>query len=103
MKVKDSKEISALREVSPRTATAPAAPAGNPAEPGDRVSVDATASFSQAVEEAKRSSNVSRTAKLESLKQAIKQGQYQPNPQQIADRILDAAALNASLRAMLKR
>jgi flagellar biosynthesis anti-sigma factor FlgM len=104
MKVNDTKEIKPLREVGGKETVARTAARREAAAGEERVSVsDGAAEFRVAVEEAKRSAGQSRTARLEALKTAIKQGHYRPDAQRIADQILEEAELNASLRALLMK
>ncbi len=46
---------------------------------------------------------VDRAARVREIALAVKRGQYQPNPQQIAERIVDQAELEARLRALLSK
>lgn len=98
MKVQDPKGSAAVRDPQPAEKRAPRSTS---VEPDARVTTGGVAEFRAAVEAAKRHAALSRTTKLQNLESAIRSGGYQPNPQLIADRILEAAVLNAQLRAML--
>ena len=101
MKVKETNDIARVNEVSPRPAVA------RPAEPApgaqDKVSLPASREFKEAVESARRTAGATRSAEVAALEAAVKRGDYSVNPRAIAQRILDAAEVNASIMAMLKR
>ena len=101
MKVKETNDIARVNEVTPR------APVTKGAEvpPGtqDKVSLPASKEFKEAVDAAKRSAGATRSAEVAALEAAVKRGDYSINPRQIAQRILDAAEVNAQLTALLKR
>ena len=46
---------------------------------------------------------VDRGARIQEIAQAVKKGHYSPNPQQIAERIVDQAELEARLRSLLTK
>ena len=104
MKVHDTKDIKPLRESSVRE------PGGmdraarrEPLRAEERVDLQESTELRATVEEARRVAGLTRAADLESLKAAIKSGSYRPDPNRIANEILEAAAINASLRALLMR
>jgi anti-sigma28 factor (negative regulator of flagellin synthesis) len=101
VKVKEPNDIARVNEVSTRRV---ASRAGKPdAEAQDRVSLPASKEFKEGVESARRSLDGARTAEVAALEAAVKRGDYSINPRRIAQRILEAAELNASITAMLKR
>jgi len=70
----------------------------------DRVSTEQSARVAAAV--ADISSQVGagdRTAMLQAVETAVRQGTYQPDPARIAERILEQAELAARLQALLQR
>lgn len=101
MKVKEPNDIARVNEVSPRPAVS------RPGEPvpgtQDKVSLPASKEFKEAVDSARRAAGGTRAAEVAALEAAVKRGDYSVNPRQIAQRILDAAEVNAALMAMLKR
>ena len=100
MKIKDPSEIrrvDARRTPAAREAQAAATPAG------DKVSTDEQARLAAAVDAARSAAAGSRAVNLEAIQAAIRQGTFRPDPQRIADRILDDAEITAALQAMLKR
>lgn len=78
----------------------PAAPVEAATARPDRVTVDRGPS-AQIVADASSRASGSRVVRLRELEAAIKSGGYRPDPSQVADEILDAADIDARLRAML--
>jgi len=101
VKVKEPNDIARVNEVSSRPAVAK--PAEPPPEAQDKVSLPASREFKEAVDSARRLAGATRSAEVASLEAAVKRGDYSVNPRAIAQRILDAAEVNASIMAMLKR
>lgn len=97
MKVNDIKEVRELPEAAPVKPTKPVS------EAEDRVSTSASFELSQAVESARMELAGSRAVRVKELEAAVKQGLYRPDAKRLAEEILNAAELNARLRAMLKR
>ncbi len=101
MKVTDASQIRAL---NPAKAVDPGRPAS--AEPGgatDRVSTTESAKIDAAIAEASRGAAAARTQRLAAIEAAVKQGTYRPDPQRIAQEILDDAELAARLQALFTR
>jgi negative regulator of flagellin synthesis FlgM len=101
MKVKDASElrgIEANRPPEPKKAPAPATSAKS-----DKVSTGVKAQVEAAVEAAQKTLGNERTVRLEAIEAAVRQGAFKPDPQRIAQRILDDAELTAKLQALLKR
>ncbi len=99
MKVTDTSQIKAL------------AP-GKPAEPGktsiergaaDRVSTEDTARMVAAVAQAAQHASGARGAKLAAIEAEVRRGTYKPDPQQIAQQILDDAELAARLQVLFSK
>jgi hypothetical protein len=66
----------------------------------DRVTLDPNPSSLAVANAASRASGI-HAERLSQLATAIKAGTYHPDPSQVADQILDAAAIDAALRNML--
>ncbi|HTP24171.1 MAG TPA: flagellar biosynthesis anti-sigma factor FlgM [Anaeromyxobacteraceae bacterium] len=98
MKVTDTSQISALE--SGTLSEGGRAPAAQPSKTADRVSTDNSAKVAAAVAAVSGTAASGYTARLQSIEAAVKQGTYQPNPQEIAEQILDDAELAARLQAM---
>jgi len=96
MKVNDTKEI------SPVEASTPSRAAEGPTR-ADKVSLGKAKEVQEAVTEARARAGVDRAAAVEQVVNAVRNGQYQANARQIADRIMQAAELDAKLRAMLSK
>jgi negative regulator of flagellin synthesis FlgM len=64
----------------------------------DRVSVDAQAE--RMVQNVQSNLSSNRSARLKEVESAIKRGTYTPNAQRIAEQILQAAEIEARLRAL---
>ena len=93
MKIRD------LKEIGPLQAATKAAPHERTRE--DRVSLERTREVQATIQSAKLSAGAGRTAQLEALENAVRSGTYRPSAEQIADRILAAAELDARLRSLL--
>ena len=102
MKVKDASElrgVEASRPPEPKKKTeAPATSAAS-----DKVSNEAKAQVAAAAGAARQAVNEDRTVRLEQIKAAVAQGAFRPDPNRIAQRILDDAELTAKIQALLKR
>jgi flagellar biosynthesis anti-sigma factor FlgM len=68
----------------------------------ERVSTSQSAQIATVLESVKSNLPADRAARVRDIAAAVKKGQYQPDPQQIAEKIVDQAELEARLRAMLK-
>ena len=100
MKITDTSQVKALSPSKlPEPGRAPAAPR----DPGDRVSTDDSAKIAAAVAQASRSATAGRSVKLRSIEAAVRQGTYRPDPQRIAQEILNDAELAARLQAIFMK
>jgi negative regulator of flagellin synthesis FlgM len=98
MKVKETSSIPALpaggadvsRDVREKTA-----------RPPDRVSTEQTAKATAAIAAASRGDGAARAARLRSIEIAVQGGTYRPDPQRIAQQILDEAEIAARMQALL--
>jgi flagellar biosynthesis anti-sigma factor FlgM len=97
--VTDTKQITGLGQATP-----PEPSRAMPAErggAGDRVSTDDSAKLARAVLTASQAASAGRSAKLAAIEAAVRQGTYRPDPQRIAQEILDDAVVAARLQALL--
>ncbi|GAO04636.1 flagellar biosynthesis anti-sigma factor FlgM [Anaeromyxobacter sp. PSR-1] len=99
MKVNDAAEIrrvEAGRAAGSQRTREPGAPAA------DRVSTESLARLEAAAAAARGGAAKDRAVRLEAIEAAVRQGTFRPDPQRIAQRILDDAELTARLRALLQ-
>ncbi len=99
MKVTDAKQIGALAAGKPQQ---PARPRAGGPEGRDRVSTDDSNRVASAVEQASQGAGAARAAKLQDIEAAVRDGTYRPDPQRIAQQILDDAELAARLQALFQ-
>ncbi len=66
----------------------------------DRVSLDGSKQVEAVVQAVQSNMGVDRAARLQELETAIRQGSYQPDAGQLAERIVQAAEVDARLRAI---
>ncbi len=101
MKVTDASQIKALAPDKPLE------PGRKPASvregSGDRVSTDDSAKVAAAVAQASKTANAGRSAKLQAIEAAVRQGTYKPDPQRIAQEILNEAEVAARLQALFTK
>lgn len=102
MKVKD---VGETRRVDPsgaaesrRTRTD-----ASPVAADDKVTVESKDEVAAAVDAARQAAGQGRAVRLEEIEAAIRSGTFQPDPQRIAQRILDDAAVTVMLQSMMKR
>jgi anti-sigma28 factor (negative regulator of flagellin synthesis) len=69
----------------------------------DRVSVDEAAKLADQVQVARMRAGGARSARLSQIEAAVRGGHYRPDPGQIAEQILNAAEVDATLQALLRR
>jgi negative regulator of flagellin synthesis FlgM len=100
MKVTDTSLIKALAPGKPPEPTKTTA---SEREASDRVSTDDTARMVAAVAQAAQHATGARAEKLASIEAAVRQGTYKPDPQQIAQQILDDAELAARLQMLFSK
>jgi negative regulator of flagellin synthesis FlgM len=99
MKVTDASQIKALAPGKLPDITRPATAERG----GDRVSTTDSAKVATAVARASASAASARSSKLKAIEVAVRQGTYRPDPQRIAEQILDDAELAARLQALFKK
>lgn len=100
MKVKDTGAVRGVGASAPSEVRRKDAPA---ASAPSKVSTEATAQLDAAVLAARQVAVSGRANRLQAIEAAIKQGTFRPDPQQIAQRILDAAELAAELQAIFNK
>jgi negative regulator of flagellin synthesis FlgM len=102
MKVTDTNQIRSLdlnRQAEADRAQRPEKP-----DTEDRVTTEESARVAAAVAAATEHSGVGNRAEmLQSIEASVRQGTYKPDPNRIAQRILDEAELSARLQALLSR
>lgn len=91
--------IRELKQVAPVQASNVAAKQSPKAE--DRVTLERTRELKQAIDAAKLSAGGGRAAQLAALEASIKAGTLKPSAQQIAEKLLTAAEVDAQLRSLL--
>lgn len=94
MKVTDTSEIERFPP------SAPIAGRAERTEAEDRVSTHESAQVKAALAEARGAAASGHAAKLQAIATAVKAGTYRPDPQRIAQQILDEAELAAKLQAI---
>jgi negative regulator of flagellin synthesis FlgM len=67
----------------------------------DRVSTEQTARITAAISAASQGASSARAARLRNIEAAVQSGTYKPDPQRIAQQILDEAELSARVQALL--
>ena len=102
MKVTDTNNIGSIGAEQPSDSGRPAVPSSPTATP-DKVSMDSSAQLSAALASVQQGLGNTRSTRLASIEAAVRQGAIAPDPNRIAQQILDDAELTASLQAMLKR
>ena len=69
----------------------------------DKVSTEAKAQVDAAANAAREAVGNDRSVRLDAIEAAIRQGAFKPDPNRIAQRILEDAELTAKIQALLKR
>ena len=98
MKVTDTSEIKRFAPTTPSDGTRTGS-AERP-ETEDRVSTEESAQVKATVAAATRAAAGTHSAKLAAIAAAVTAGTYRPDPQRIAQQILDEAELAAKLQAL---
>jgi negative regulator of flagellin synthesis FlgM len=102
MKVKDASElrgIEANRPPEPKKKTE----STTSSAASDKVSNEVKAQVAAAADASRQQVGNDRAVRLEEIKAAVSRGAFQPDPNRIAQRILDDAELTAKIQALLKR
>jgi anti-sigma28 factor (negative regulator of flagellin synthesis) len=96
MRVEDKSSLKA-------TDAAPAKPAGDKTAvrpQADKVSIDGAKQVEAIVQAVQTNMGVDRNTRLQELEVAIRQGGYRPNAGQLAEKIVQAAEVDARLRVI---
>lgn len=101
MKIKDASNIDQLALVAGSKKQAKASTEVEERE--EKVSTTQSEEVAKAITTAQASTKASRAEVVAALATAVRQGTYKPDPQKIAQQILDDAEMIAKLQAMLKR
>ncbi|MCM2335047.1 MAG: flagellar biosynthesis anti-sigma factor FlgM [Anaeromyxobacteraceae bacterium] len=102
MKVKDASElrgIEANRPPEPKKKTESTTSSAS----SDKVSNEVKAQVAAAAAAARGQVGNDRSVRLEAIEAAVRQGAFKPDPNRIAQRILDDAELTAKIQALMKR
>ena len=103
MKISDSKNLSPIAAPSPAKDVAAPAAAQQSVRAEDRVTTGSAQELQRAVGEAETRANEAREARVAALAQAVERGEYSVNPDQVAERMLDASSLGGALRQLVGR
>lgn len=101
MKIKDSSEIKRVETAKPGDSRRAQAP--DPSRTADKVTTEARAAVDAAAAAARQALGANRSVRLEAIEAAVRQGSFKPDPQRIAQRILEDAELSAMLQSMLNK
>ncbi len=99
MRVKDASEIRRVDDKPSGSTSTQAAAVVAP----DKVSTGSSAQVVAASAAARSSLASDHGLRLEAIKEAVRSGTFKPDPQRIAQQILDDAELTAMLQTLLKR
>jgi negative regulator of flagellin synthesis FlgM len=102
MKVKDASELRGIEATRPPDPK-PAPARSSSATKTDKVSTGAKAQVESAVNAAQVAVGNDHSVRLEAIEAAVRQGAFKPDPQRIAQSILDDAELTAKLQALMQR
>jgi negative regulator of flagellin synthesis FlgM len=102
MKVQDASE---LRGIEANRPPEPKKESGrtSSASTSDKVSTEVKAQVEAAASAAQQAVVNDRPVRLQAIEAAIRQGAFKPDPNRIAQSILDDAELTAKIQALLKR
>lgn len=101
MKITNNQEIAPLQTATTGAASAKSEPAQEEKE--DRVTLERTKELKATIERAKVGAGGVRAAQLQALEASIRSGTFRTSPQQLAEKLLQAAEVDARLRALLNR
>lgn len=96
MRVEDKQSVKGAEPAPPRQA----GDRGSVVQP-DKVSVDAAKHVQAVVQAVQANLGVNRAARLQELENAIRRGGYQPDAGQLAEKIVQAAEIDARISAIL--
>lgn len=98
MKVEDNKPVKGVDRV-PTPSPSPEGGGRTPA-PTDKVSVEQSRAAATVVDSARKHVAQSRPQRLSQIEAAVRSGTYRPDPGRVAEEILNAAEVDAKLRAL---
>jgi len=99
MKVERTKELQPAEK--PDTRQGAQASKGEGSQGADRVTIEGR-QVAELLSSARQRAQSNRAARLSQLEGAIKTGAYQPDPGQLAEKLLSAAETDARLRALMR-
>jgi negative regulator of flagellin synthesis FlgM len=100
MRIKDASNIDQLTQVAGSKKQAKATSEAEDRE--EKVTTSQSDELARAIVTAQTTTNASRAQVVAALATAVRQGTYKPDPQKIAQQILEDAEIIAKLQAMLK-
>ncbi|MCU0700539.1 MAG: flagellar biosynthesis anti-sigma factor FlgM [Myxococcaceae bacterium] len=100
MKVNDQKAGQIVPLAAQRAASSSEKAPTSATEPTEKVSVSSS-SDAVALRAAEGAAAASRAQRVQEIISAVKNGQYYPSPQQIANQLVSEAEIEAKLRALL--
>ncbi|MDX2010864.1 MAG: flagellar biosynthesis anti-sigma factor FlgM [Myxococcaceae bacterium] len=100
MKVNDQKAGQIVPLAAQRAASANEKTPASATEPKEKVSVSSS-SDAVALRAAEGAAAAGRAQRVQEIISAVKNGQYYPSPQQIANQLVSEAEIEAKLRALL--
>lgn len=103
MKVKDASELRGVEASRPPEPRKKAEVRSSSAGTADKVSTEVKAQVEAAANAARQAVGNDRSVRLEAIEAAIRQGAFKPDPNRIAQAILDDAELTAKIQALMKR
>lgn len=102
MKVNSPNEVRPV--TSKKSEEAPGTPAaGRGQAPPDTVSTAESTRLARAIATIRSQAGASHAARLHSIEAAVRQGTFRPDPNRIAQQILQDAEITAAMQAMLKK
>ncbi len=102
MRVKDTTPVARV-DGTPDIRGGSLSASGTTATPADKVSVEETRDRTAVAAEVRRQVGDIRQEQLAEIEAAVRSGTYKPDPRLIAERILQAAALDATLAMNLRK
>jgi anti-sigma28 factor (negative regulator of flagellin synthesis) len=96
MKVEGPKTVTEVEPTSAATERTPKAPS-------DKVTVGQAREVAEVIQATRSRATAGRAARLEQLEAAIQRGTFRPDVGRLAEQLLNAAEIDAKLRAMLQR
>ena len=103
MKVKDASELRGVEASRPPEPRKKAEVKSSSAGTADKVSTEVKAQVEAAANAARQAVGNDRSVRLEAIEAAIRQGAFKPDPNRIAQAILDDAELTAKIQALMRR